>query len=59
MLPKEPLPHWPRPDKWESDGNYYHHAKGFWASLYRADAEYWSKLSRFIIWWLLFSEVVR
>lgn len=52
LIGGEWLPHWPT--AWESAGSWYHHAKGFWASLYRADGEWWSKFSRFVIWWLTF-----
>lgn len=49
----EPLPH--KPDLSRiSDGSWYHKAKGYWAESFRTDGEWWSKLCRFIIWWLCF-----
>lgn len=52
----EVFPHWPGLDFIRdntSDGSIYHEAKGFWSELVRADGEYWSKFTRFAIWWAL------
>lgn len=48
-------PHQPTEDDYEaiSPGNRYHKAKGFWSVWFRKDAEYWQKLTRFLIWWLI------
>ena len=41
-----------------SDGSWYHKAKGVYAEAFRSDGEYYSKLCRFIIWWLCFALVL-
>lgn len=47
---------WPhKPDLSQiSDGSWYHKAKGYWAQSFRDDGEWWSKLSRFLVWWQSF-----
>jgi len=51
LIGGEYLPH--KPDFTKiSEGSWYHKAKGFWSQLFRDDAEWWSKLSRFLVWWL-------
>jgi len=63
LLGGEYLPHWPT--VWESDTDSegkpqsrYHHAKGFWSSLYRTDGEWWSKFTRFVIFWLIIGVII-
>jgi len=52
----EHFPHYPTEKDFDeiSEGSFYHKAKGFWAEWFRADGEWWSKFSRFAIWWLVF-----
>jgi len=57
----ERLPHRPREDDYEAISNKgtgfalrYHKAKGYWGVWFKKDAEYWQKLSRFIIFWETF-----
>lgn len=35
------------------DGNWHHSGKDWWTEAMRADAEWWSKLARFLVWWLI------
>lgn len=55
----ELLPHRPAPVDLERPGNWYHHAKAVWTVLARVDAEWWVKLYRFLIWWLIFAWVIK
>lgn len=34
-------------------GSWAHSGKDWWSCAFRADAQYWSKLCRFIVWWLV------
>ena len=51
ILGGEKWPHKPDLDQ-ISPGSWYHKAKGYWAQSFRDDGEYWSKLCRFLVWWL-------
>ena len=58
LLGGEWFPH--TPDLSEiSDGSWYHRGKGYWAQSARDDGEWWSKLSRFLVWWLAVPRIVR
>lgn len=52
--------YWPHKPRLEeiSDGSWYHKAKGLWSQSFRDDGEWYSKLCRFIIWWLVFALVL-
>ena len=32
-------------------GSWWHSGKDWWTEAFRADAQYWSKLARFAVWW--------
>ena len=42
-----------------SAGSRYHKAKGWFGVWYKKDAEYWQKLTRFLIWWLILIVVIQ
>ena len=33
-------------------GSWAHAGKNWWTESFRADAQWWSKLARFLVWWL-------
>ena len=35
-------------------GNWHHAGKNWWTEAFRADAQWWSKCARFLVWWLAF-----
>ncbi len=56
----EPLPELPTDAELNRgrDGNWHHSGKDWWTEAFRADAQWWSKLARFLVWWLSFALIL-